>query len=89
MARTKLPKNSVEALEFIGAVRRMLRAASVRVANADEHELAALIALQADLDAAIATAVQGQRAYGRSWAYIATATGKTRQAAFQRWGGTE
>lgn len=89
MTRTKRPKNSVEALEFIGAVRRMLRAASIRVAAADEHELRALLALRTDLDAAITTAVQGQRSYGRSWAYIALATGTTRHAAFQRWRGTE
>ena len=86
---SKRTKNSVEAIEFIGAVRRFVRAAGVRVADADEYELTALLALRGDLDAAIATAVHGQRATGRSWAYIALATGCSRQAAFQRWGGTE
>lgn len=86
MTRAKRPRKSVEALDFIGAVRRMLRAAAVRVADADEYELAALLALQADLDAAILQAVQGQRALGRSWAYIALATGRTREAAYQKWG---
>lgn len=85
--RSKRAKKSVEALEFIGAVRRFLRAAGSRVADSDEHELRALLALQIDLDEAIAVAVQGQRSVGRSWAYIATATGTTRQAAQQRWGG--
>jgi hypothetical protein len=84
--RSKRAKSSVEALEFIGAVRRMLRAASNRVAQSDEPELRALLALQTDLDEAIASAVKGQRSVGRSWAYIALATGKTRQAAFARWG---
>jgi hypothetical protein len=84
--RSKRPKHSVEAIEFIGAVRRMLRAAATRVAQADEYELRALLDLQHELDAAIATAVAGQRSIGRSWAYIALATGTTREAAYQRWG---
>jgi len=84
--RSKRARSSVEALEFIGAIRRFLRAAGVRVAQSDEHELRALIALRVDLDEAIAVAVAGQREVGRSWAYIATATGTTRQAAFQKWG---
>lgn len=83
--RSKRARKSVESLEFIGAVRRFLRAAGERVAESDEPELRALLALQVDLDEAIAAAVQGQRSVGRSWAYIATATGKTRQAAFSRW----
>lgn len=83
--RRKRTRHEVETLEFLGAARRFIRAAGRRVADADEHELAALIALQVDLDAAIAVAVKGQRSYGRSWAHIATATGTTRQAAQQRW----
>jgi hypothetical protein len=86
--RSKRARKSVEALEFIGAVRRFLRAAGERVAESDEPELRALLALQIDLDEAIANAVHGQRSVGRSWAYIATATGKTRQAAFSRWART-
>lgn len=87
--RSKRARKSVEALEFIGAVRRFLRAAGDRVADSDEPELRALLALRIDLDEAIAVAVRGQRSVGRSWAYIATATGKTRQAAEQRWGGND
>ena len=87
--RSKRARKSVEALEFIGAVRRFLRAAGERVADSDEPELKALLALRIDLDEAIAVAVRGQRSVGRSWAYIALATGKTRQAAEQRWGGPE
>lgn len=87
--RSKRPKHSVEALEFIGACRRFLRAAGKRVAQSDEYELRALIALRADLDEAIATAVAGQRSVGRSWAYIALATDTTRQAAYERWGVTK
>lgn len=84
--RSKRAKHSVEALEFIGACRRFLRAAGVRVANSDEYELKALVALRADLDNAITVAVQGQRSIGRSWAYIGAATDTTRQAAFEKWG---
>jgi len=77
---------AVETLPFLEMVGRMLRAAGRRVGDADEFELAELLALQGELDAAIRTAIQGQRATGRSWTAIATATGTTRQGARQRWG---
>lgn len=74
--------------DYLGAVRRMLRAAAVRVANADEWELAELLALQAELDYAIAQAVAGQRELGgKSWSAIAEGAGVTRQAAHMRWSG--
>lgn len=77
---------SVETLPFLAAVRRMIRAAGKRVASADEFELAELIELRNEVDAAIEHAIAGQLASGRSWAAIATATGTTRQAAHKRWG---
>jgi hypothetical protein len=77
---------AVETSEFLGAARRFIRAAGRRVAQADEVELGELIALHAVLDEAIDTAVAGMRDRGLSWAYIAGATGVSRQAAFQRWG---
>lgn len=89
MTRRKRPKVERETLSFIAAARRFIRAAGARVANGDEPELAALLGLQVDLDAAIQVAVDGQRAAGRSWAHIALATGTSRQAAFKRWGGRE
>ena len=73
-------------MEFIGAARRFIRAAGNRVATADEYELRTLLSLQADLDNAIHNGVQGIKASGRSWAYIALATGNTREAAYQKWG---
>lgn len=79
-------RREVETLDFLAACRRMLRAASRRAADADEFELEALIALRGELDAAIRDAVAGQRARGLSWAYIAAATGTTRQGAQQKWG---
>lgn len=73
--------------EFIGVIRQFLRAAGRRVAEADEWELAELLSLETDLADAIQAAVDGQRAnYGKSWAMIAAATGRTRQAAQMRWG---
>lgn len=76
----------VETSDYIGAVRRMIRAAGRRTGDADEVELRQLLGLREDLDAAVQEAVDGQRRIGRSWAYIASATGTSRQAAFQRWG---
>ena len=72
--------------DFLGMVIRMVRAAGRRVGEGDEYELAEFIALQSELDQALADAVAGQRANGKSWAAIATATGTTRQGAQQRWG---
>lgn len=77
---------SVETAEYLGMVRRVLRAAARRVGEADEFELAELAALRTDLDQAIAQAVAGQRSGGRSWAGIGDALGITRQAAQQRYG---
>lgn len=75
-----------ETLDYLSAARRFIRVAGRRVGECDEHELAALIALQADLDAAIQDAVDGQKAHGKSWAMIGVGAGTTREAAFQRWG---
>jgi len=77
---------AVETSEYLGAARRFIRAAGRRVAAADEVELGELIGLHEVLDEAISTAVAGMRDRGMSWAYIAGATGTSRQAAFQRWG---
>ena len=45
-----------------------------------------LVALRQELEAAIVVAVQGQRSYGRSWAYIGAALGMKRQSAQERYG---
>lgn len=68
-------------------LKRMIKAAGKRVGNADEPELAQLVALRDELELAIQAAVDGQRSYGRSWAAIALGLNTTRQAAFQRYGG--
>jgi hypothetical protein len=82
----KRARRDVETMEFLSAAKRFLRAAARRVADSDEPELRELLEMEAVLKEAIQAAVDGQRARGNSWDYIAQATGKTRQAAFQRWG---
>lgn len=68
-------------------VERMLRGAGRRVAAGDHCDLAELVELRTNLDAAIAAGVTGLRASGDSWADIAQGLGTTRQAAQQRYGG--
>lgn len=76
-----------ETLDYLASVARMIRAAGRRVGDADEPELSAMLGLQSVLDEAVQTAVDGQHlGLGRSWAYIALATGTSRQAAAKRWG---
>jgi hypothetical protein len=87
--RPKRPRRSVETLDYVALVRRLVRRAGQRVADSDEHELRALMALQETLDEALQVAVDGQRSIGRSWAYIGDAAGMKRQSAFERWGGKE
>jgi len=83
----KRPRHEVETLDYLGAAKRFILAAGRRVGDADEHELRALLLLQVTLDEAVQTAVDGQRDNGgKSWADIARGTGKSREAAFQRWG---
>jgi chorismate mutase len=74
-----------EAHTYPPFIRRMIRGYARQVAQADPEDLAAMVALRQDLDAAIASAVQGVRER-HSWADIAVALGMTRQAAQQRWG---
>lgn len=87
--RGKRARRSVETLDFIALVGRMVRRAGVRAGDADEHELRALMALRQTLDEALQVAVDGQRSIGRSWSYIGDAAGMRKQSAFERWGGKE
>ncbi len=75
----------VENREFAAFGRRIIRAAGRRVAAGDVDALPELVALSAELDAAICDAVTGLRAAGYSWGEIAARLGVTRQAAHQRW----
>jgi hypothetical protein len=76
-----------ETTEYAGMLRRMIRAYGKRVGDADVEDLATMLELQRELDAAIQLAVDAQREqHGRSWADIAKATGTSRQAAQKKYG---
>ena len=76
---------SVETVDFLAMVKRLIRRAGERVADADEPELAELVALRAELDRAIDAAAKGQHSIGRSWAEVARGLGTSRQAAHARY----
>jgi hypothetical protein len=78
-------KGPVETHEFLKMLRRMVRAAGTRVGRADPEDLAELIAIRIDLDAAIQRAVDGLREDGFTWQSIGDATGTSRQAALMKW----
>lgn len=85
--RRKRARRYVETADYSKFVRRIVAAYSRRVADADDVDLAEMVALRDDLDAAITAAVKGQRErHGRSWADIGQALGVTKQAAYQRYG---
>lgn len=70
----------------VAACRRMIAATGRRAAHEDPWAIAALDALHADLEAATAEAIAGQRAAGIRWESIGEALGVTRQAALMKWG---
>lgn len=73
--------------DYVDSLGRMIRAAGRRTGEVgDEPELAKLAGLQAKVDEALQTAVDGMRDRGMSWAYVAMGLGITRQAAQQRFG---
>ena len=84
-SRPRRRKRDVDNGEFLAFAVRILRAAQRRIADADPEDLADMVTLRAELDAAIGAAARAQNAAGRSWADIAAPLGMTRQAAFQRW----
>jgi hypothetical protein len=79
----------VENDDYAAFIRRILRAYSRRVAAGDVEALTLMTGLSAEIDTAIAQAVTGLRDFGYSWAEIGSRLGVTRQAAQQRWGGTQ
>lgn len=74
---------TVELDEYSGAARRFLRGLGKRAAQADPEDLAYLVAMRQELDAATRAAVNGLRAQGRSWEAIAQGLGMTRQGAIK------
>lgn len=79
-------RGKVETPEYGKMVRRMIRSFARRVGDADPEDLADMIAVQTELDAAITAAVRAQVDGGRSWTEIGEAAGISRQAAYKRWG---
>jgi len=75
-----------ETAEFAAFARRIVKAYGRRVGDGDVEALPELLALSAEIDAAIAKSVSGLRAAGYSWGEIAARLGTTRQAAQQRFG---
>lgn len=71
--------------KFLAFARRILRAASKRMADADPEDLAELVALREAVDEAIDNAARAVHANGASWTEIGAALGVSRQAARQRW----
>lgn len=77
--------STVENDAYASMVGRMIRAYGRRVAKGDEVDLARMLELRRDFDAAIHAAVQSMRAEGIPWSYIAEGAGISRQAAWERW----
>jgi hypothetical protein len=84
--RSKRAKRYTSTGDYLHMLRRMTAAAGKRVSEADAADLAELISIRADLDAAIQRAVDGLREDGYTWESIGQATGTTRQAAHMKWG---
>lgn len=88
--KTRLtPKPAVENSEYAAFARRVLRAYARRIATGDIDALTDMSILAADIEQATRRAVTGLRDFGYSWTDIGTRLGVTRQAAQQRWGGTQ
>lgn len=80
-------RKEIETTEYLAMLRRLIAAAGRRVGDADEIELAELVAMREHLDQAIAEAVKIQRGrWGRSWAAIGRGLGTSRQAAHKHYG---
>ena len=81
-----------ELTEYAAMQRRFLASWEVRFLALDEgdvEDLAELIEFASEVETTIASVVHAAQQAGRwSWADIARATGHTRQAAQQRWGGS-
>jgi hypothetical protein len=84
--RMRRPGTFVENDAFFRMVGRLVAAGSRRVATSDAEDLAALIKLQAQVEAAMLDAIRGLRSSGVTWEEIGQAFGTTRQAALMRWG---
>lgn len=82
--RKRRAQRVYETHEFAAMMSRMIRAHRRRVALGSTEDLADLIALRAELDAAIDEGALALHSTGVSWTEIGDALGVTRQAARQR-----
>lgn len=71
--------------DVLGAVKRFLAALALRTGDADEFELAELVALRSDLDEAIVVAIRLQLRQGKSWQSIGDSLDMSKQAAHKRY----
>jgi hypothetical protein len=85
-SRKRRRRSTVETPAFLAFMGRILRAASRRVANADEIEFGMLVDLGRNYEDVLQGAVDGLRARHVSWEVIGHAAGMTKQAAQKRWG---
>lgn len=83
--RTKHVEND----EFAAFLRRVLRAYARRIASGDIDAITELNGLAEETETVLGKAVIGLHLLGYSWAEIGQRLGVTRQAAHQRWGGTQ
>lgn len=84
-----MTRRTVETLDYIAFARRVIKRAGERCAQADDFELAELVTLRGDVEAAITRAVVGLREQDHSWQYIGDALGIKRQSAQERYARAE
>lgn len=78
-------RRTVDTMDFLAMVGRMLNAAGDRVGDGDPDQFRQLLKLRELLDEALVEAVRGMRDSGTTWEEIGAAAGTTRQAALMRW----
>jgi hypothetical protein len=78
-------KRYVETADYAAFMSRIIRRYGERVGDGDEIDLARMLKIRDELDAAIQTGVDGLRRQGHSWDYIAAGAGISRQSAWERW----
>jgi hypothetical protein len=83
-ARTQAPDSVWGRDSYLAFMRRGVRALVRRATDGDLDAQEALVALQAEVQAATVSAGAALHDHGYSWAMIASVTGTTRQAAAER-----
>jgi hypothetical protein len=81
-------RKSYEAPDMAAFLGRTMRALVRRAEDGDQEVLTALVAVRAELDAALADSARALNDRGQSWAYIGRELGMTRQAAQKRFSRT-